>query len=55
MRINDESICIMCMFFEHECDLENGCKEFCKCSNFSVIENFYDDEKIILECEEYKE
>ncbi|MEW5569640.1 hypothetical protein [Rossellomorea marisflavi] len=55
MRINDGSICINCKYFDHDCDLENGCIEYCENSNENIRDSFLNDDiEPIKECEGFK-
>jgi hypothetical protein len=57
MRLNDGSICSSCKYFEHDCDLDNGCTEYCLHPDKEVHDLFVDDydyEKVISECKGYE-
>lgn len=53
MRINDGSICSSCKYFEHDCNLDNGCMEYCLHPDENVREIFVND-KVISECKGYE-
>lgn len=59
MRISDGSICRGCKHFEHECNVpcedDYCCYEYCRSSDYSIVENFYDKDDVIIECKSFEE
>lgn len=53
MKITD-SICGKCKYFEHECDDEWGCSEYCLHEDEKIHDRFYDLDEI-KKCNGYEE
>ena len=54
MRIDDSSICRDCKNFEHECDFDNGCMEYCHSTSEEVKDKFTDFETPVLKCKSFE-
>ena len=53
MRIDDNSICVECKHFEHDCHYweDDRCNEWCNCNDSDTINEFYFNvDKPILWC-----